>query len=238
MSARAENWDFYLTLVDDAPAAVRVDMALMTQPLPRDCGQLYVAFMPLAHPEEHGMGGEADRRRLQPVEDEVFGRLRGVGAVPAGRVRGRGRWQLAAYGPPGLEWQRWLGEVGPVGTEVADQPDPHGAYLLGFLLPSPERRLWMLSRSTCDQLDELGDLRHLPRLVHHRLSFREGAPREFTSAMRAQGFEVEFTAEGCLLERFELVELESMHATVLELVELAERGGGEYLGWECGLETD
>jgi hypothetical protein len=56
--------------------------------------------------------------------------------------------------------------------------------------------------------------------------------------MRAQGFEVEFTAEGCLLERFELVELESMHATVLELVELAERGGGEYLGWECGLETD
>lgn len=239
MSDSDENWDFYLTLLDGAPASVRVDLRWMTEPLPVDCTHLHVAFLPMAEPEEHGMGGPVDRDRLEAVEQQVFERVRSAGGVPVGRLRNRGRWQLCAYGTEALEWQRWLAELGPEGTEIATQPDQHSAYLLSVLLPTPERQLWMLSRRTVDQLENHGDLLHLPRAVHHRFSFgAERPPAEFLAELRGRDFEVEVTPAGARSTRFDSVELEDIHPLVVEMVSLADHHGGEYEGWDCDLEAE
>ena len=237
MDNRDDSWDFYLTLLDGLPAMIRVDLTYLTDPLPPGADQLYVAFLPLRAEDGHGMGDEADRDRLLPTEREVFARLRAAGAVPVGRIRSGHRWQLAAYGPEGLPWASWLGELGPPGTEVAEQPDPHGGYLMDVLLPSPERRLWIFSRRAVDRLAHHGDLLHLPREVHHRVRFPQTTPAAFLAAARGLGFEAVETPDGLRLTRVDLLEIDELHPVVVELVTLTQEHGGEYAGWECDLEA-
>ncbi|MEO0652007.1 MAG: DUF695 domain-containing protein [Planctomycetota bacterium] len=237
MDANQDSWDFYMTLLDGLPATIRVDLAYLTDPLPEGCTKLYVAFLPMQAEEGHGMGGEADRERLEPIEQAAYDRVRQAGGVPVGRIRSGNRWQLAAYGPVGMPWDLWMAELAPEGSQVADEDDPHAGYLMSVLLPNPERRLWIFSRRAVDRLAHHGDQLHIPRQVHHRVQFPSAAPSPFLDSARELGFDAVQTPDGLRLTRFDLLEIDEIHPVVVELVMLAQEHGGEYAGWECDLEA-
>ena len=237
MDDHEHAWDFYMTLLDGLPATIRVDLSFLTDPIPDGCTQLYVAFLPMEAEEGHGMGDEADRERLAPIEQALHHRLREAGGVPVGRIRSGQRWQVTAYGPPGLAWEAWLKELGPAGTEVAEQDDAHGGYLMSVLLPDPERRLWIFSRRAVDRLAHHGDQLHIPREVRHSVQFPVDAPKAFLDTARELGFDAVSTPTGLRLSRFDLLEVDEIHPVVVELVMLAQEHGGEYGGWECDLEA-
>src|SRR5690242_2309937 len=97
-----QEWDFYFCRVDDGPASIFVNLALIRVDADASTPCLYVAFLPLVEPLVHGMGSAADMERLGPIEDALFDRIAAAGGVPCGRLRNNGVWQICAYGPRGL----------------------------------------------------------------------------------------------------------------------------------------
>jgi hypothetical protein len=113
------------------------------------------------------------------------------------------------------------------------------------LLPDAERWRWLQDRKIVEVLEQHGDNQEILRRVDHWAYFTsETARRAFVNEVATIGFrndpenapqsDTEFAAR---VFRVEGTELESIHATVMQLWSAARRYGGYYDGWETSVET-
>lgn len=124
--------------------------------------------------------------------------------------------------------------------------DAEWSYYDEFLLPDPERRQWIHNRRLVETLEEHGDDLTSVRRVDHWAYFPTSSLRDtFVADARDQGFGLERAPDdldgqspfGANVARHDSVDLDDIHEVVMTLVELAERHGGEYDGWETAVIT-
>lgn len=246
-----DEWDFYLARVDDAPASLLVNFWYHSQAPLADVDTLYWCDFRMKEGGEHGMGTAEEAGVLGPVEDAMNESAAGIGLFPVGRLRNHGQWGLIYYGAAGREdrLRRLADEQGARtgrGVEVGSREDGRWSYYFDFLLPDAERRQWMADRSVVQSLESHGDPLTEPRRVDHWLYFGDGEVRDrFLTEVRAIGFEIEGARDddegakpySAQIHRVDSVQLEDIHAVVMELVTLAEGHGGTYDGWETRIEA-
>jgi regulator of RNase E activity RraB len=231
-----DEWDFYPCRVDDEPASILVNLRFAREQPSAENDHLHLAYFEMQSPGEHGVGTGEEAQRLGPLEDALFERANAAGAVPVGRLRGQGLWQLCVYGPAELPWDAWVSELGGADVEVRAEHDPDFSYLNDFLLPDSERLQWMMDRRVCEQLREHGDDLVLERPVDHHLDCQGAASPALMQAVAALGFEVRPTETGLECTKVHGVELETVHEIVMQLTAVAEQHGVEYDGWGCPVE--
>lgn len=102
-----------------------------------------------------------------------------------------------------------------------------------------ERDILESDRSVVESLKQQGDPLSEARRVDHWIYFKqEGDCNDFETAVKAVGFAIESKrgeddgSYAIRVHREDFVDLQRIHATVMELVKLAEANGGDYDGWE------
>lgn len=249
MAGNEEEWDFYPCTVEGAPASIFLDLGLESRaPLPR-LATLYRIRIHIRDGGEHGMGTAAEAEVLYGVEDRIIDHARENGLTYVGRVRTRGYWELAFYGPEGRSDGLAAIAVSvcrAAGRDVqfVTTPDAEWGYYRTFLLPDLERRQWIQDRRLVETLHENGDSLAAPRRVDHWIYFAASRKRNtFITAVALHGFDVAERLDneggalpyGARVHRVDPVELEHIHEVVVMLVELALAHEGEYDGWETAV---
>lgn len=239
-----DEWEFYPCLADDLPASILLNLRYERDEDARRRATLAWVTIEMLDAEEHGMGSADEAEALYPVEEAIVEAASSRGLVHVGRLRNAGTWQLAFYGPPDapniLAALVEQVELRGRSAEIGGHDDPDWRYYDEFLLPDPERRQWIHDLRLIETLEEHGDdLR--PRPVNHWAYFPTAAARDaFVAAVRELGFRLENGSEGSVepmpfganVVREDSVELDDIHEVVVTLIELAERHGGDYDGWE------
>lgn len=245
-NAREEQWDFYPCRVEDADATILLDLWFSTVPPPADLPALYLARVHMIEPDDHGLGTDHEAEAMRPIELQFVEGAGAFGLVLVGRMRTRGLWQLAFYGPAG---QREL--VGVLATrvperrvDVLEQPDAEWSYYRDFLLPDEASRQWMECRHLVDELVEAGDSLATARPITHWAYFPTADARDtFLAHTTADGFANLTTDDDddapppfcARVSRADAVTLDRIYEIVLELGAGAEAAGGEYDGWETSV---
>lgn len=239
-----DAYDFYPCMVDDAPASIYVNLRYGAEEPPREADTHYAVVIHMQDLGTHGIGSDAEATTLEPLEGALLERAERLGLVHVGRLRHRGTWELAWYGPAGRR-----DALGRSSTELVPDrrvtvhadADPAWRYYRELLLPDAERLQWMDDRRLVQILADHGDLLARPRAVDHRVAFQsEGARDAFVTAIASQGFEVErITTEApyvATARRVDPIELEHIHEVVMIVVDAAVAHGGHYDGWTSAIE--
>lgn len=242
-----DEWDFYLARVDDASASILLNLWFRGRGPIAETPTLYWCAVRMTDAGEHGMGTSEEMEILGPLEDALNERCIELGFHPVGRLRNRGRWQMAYYGPadsqPMFEQAVSTTFAAAVGRELdtGSRDDPEWSYYTEFLLPDEERWQWMLDRSVVESLERHGDDGSIPREIDHWIYFSSASDRDgFLSAIEGRGFAIRDSHdEGEGERRFALqiwrkdsADLDSIHAVVMDLKTIAVPLKADYDGWE------
>lgn len=242
-----DEWDFYPCEIDNVAASIFLNLRYEHDAPPEAVNTLYRIRLPMAEPEDHGMGSAAEAQMMNALEDEMCRRAESGGLVYVARIRSRAEWELVFYGPAErtAAFQSLREVFGERRTYADVRPDPTWGFYREFLLPDEERRMWMEDRRVVQALADRGDSLSRPRRVDHWVHFATAEARDrFVHAAREAGFQLERAATvegralpfGAQVHRVDPVELEHIHEVAMELVELAD--GGDYDGWETSVETE
>lgn len=247
--AADDRWDFYPCHIDNVAASIFLNLRYDDERPPEDATTLYRIRLPMAEPEDHGMGSAAEALAMNALEDDMVQRAEAGGLLYVARIRSRAEWELVFYGPAGCTeaFQSLRDVFGERRTYADVRSDPTWGFYREFLLPDDERRQWMDDRRVVQALADRGDDHASPRRVDHWARFATAEARDrFVRAAQDVGFALQRAAEiesdtrpfGAQLYRSDPVELEHIHDVVMELVELAAQDDGDYDGWETSVETE
>ena len=158
----SDNWDFFFTTVEEAPASISVDLGLsQTAPDPErpSLGWIWIY---MEHPREDGMPSQPESERLSSIEVHLCARLEEqIDAVYVGRATTRGRRELYFYvaeDAPFLEVAKEALADGPVvRAEQGLRDDPEWTFYFESLFPTPEELELIQNRRTVFALQERGD---------------------------------------------------------------------------------
>lgn len=237
--APREEWDFYLTRIDDKPASICLNLAAsvdLSRPV-----RLQVLLKLVLPRQQDGLSSSDEAKALAALEDALTTRL--CGALDAEYV---GRWTCAGkreYVFYAQSEHGFLHATEAVQREFSQyqlkcraEKDPDWTMFEETLRPDALEMQWIYDRRVVDQLEQHGDDAATPRPVDHFVYFPDAAKREaFMQAARAQGFTAEpiqgDEALGVELVREDPIQLPHIHGVVLGLIALAEQHGGDYDGW-------
>ena len=198
----AEEWDFYLTTVDDHPASIFVDLgqAETAPEVQRPCLLRVSVKMQVAR--EDGLSDDEETETLYAIEDELFaGISRGLRARYVGRITSQGNRDYFYYGQSAEGFAAAVARAF-AGFPVyefacADAPDPEWDIYFDLLHPGALDMQTIQNRRVVDRLTSSGDDLSQPRDVDHWLYFpSEHSRDQFAAQVEGEGFRVEpFAAE-------------------------------------------
>lgn len=232
-----DELDFYPCLVDGAPASIYVNLRYEAVTAP-DADTRYTVAVPIRDTGSHGIGTAEEGEVLNAWEETLIERVREKGLVYVGRVRNRGVWEVAFYGPAGhVETVRSAVGLDDRKSDVRSEFDPSWTYYRELLLPDAERKQWMDDRRLVQILREQGDALVSPRPVDHYVRFDDTIKRDaFVAAVASQGFAAQ-EAEPVVahVTRDDSIDLDHIHDVVMVLVDAATPLGGRYERWSSAI---
>lgn len=173
-----QDFDFYLSTIDDKRASIVVDLAAVGQePLPTH-PLLLAVRVPMKRPREDGLRDGSEREDLGEIEDRFTTRLeQSVDAIYVGRIMVDGSITLYYYvraearariegDLPGL-----LGDSNGYVVKWALEEDPDWDHLTIGLAPDPYARQEIWNRRILHQFVSRGDALQAPREVDHVVVF-------------------------------------------------------------------
>ncbi|MGE5195217.1 MAG: DUF695 domain-containing protein [Deltaproteobacteria bacterium] len=244
----AEDWDFYLSTVDDHPASIFVDLGQAESAPEAHRPHLLRVSVKLQAARADGLSDDEETETLYAIEDQLFAGIgRGVRARYVGRITTRGNRDYFYYGQSAEGFPdavaRALAGFPQYKYGYADVSDPEWEIYFGLLHPEPLDMQTIQNRRVVDQLAAGGDDLSQPRDVDHWLYFpSEHSRDQFIAQVENEGFRAEkFVAEkpdaefgfGLRLIRSDRVRLDLIDPLAIDLFIRAEACGGEYDGWGC-----
>jgi regulator of RNase E activity RraB len=244
----AEEWDFYVTAVDDHPASIFVDLGLAATAPEKDRPCLLRVTVKMHVIRDDGLSDDEETETLYAIEDELFANVsRALRARYVGRLTTQGSRVYFYYGTGG---DNFAGAVSRAFKSFpnykflcTDEQDPDWEIYFGLLHPGALDMQSIQNRRVVERLTTSGDDLTQPRNVDHWLYFpSESSRSQFSTQVESEGFAVEpFAAEkpdaefgfGLRLSRSDRVDLETIDALAIDLFLRAEHCGGEYDGWGC-----
>jgi uncharacterized protein (TIGR01619 family) len=244
----AEDWEFYLSSVDDHPASIFVDLgqAETAPEAQRPCLLRVSVKMQVAR--EDGLSDDEETDTLYAIEDELFAGIgHGLKARYVGRITAQGKRDHFYYGQSAEGFSaavaRALAGFPQYEYATGDAPDPEWDIYFDLLHPGGLDMQVIQNRRVVDRLTSSGDDLSQPRDVDHWLYFpSEHCRDQFVAQVESEGFRVERFASdkpdaefgyGLRLVRSDRVNLEAIDPLAIDLFIRAEACGGEYDGWGC-----
>ena len=242
----SDNWDFYITRINDTPASVFVDLGLAAEAPKEDYRVRLMVRLILKEPAHNGMTTRDEADALWLLEDALVPAVSDWGAIFAGRVTTEGRRDFFFYAPSPDGFDVIVSAaLLPVGYEfdTHDTEDPGWQFYFEILYPSPADWQAIMNRRVLENLKRGGDDLSKSRGIFHWLYFITESDRDrCADAARAKGFLATLGptktkpdakyAHGLELYRVNPVTPAEIDDVCLELVEMANQFGGEYDGWE------
>lgn len=244
----SDEWDFFFARIDEAPAAIFIDLGIRADvPLEKRPWLLWV-WTQLQAPKADGLATNEEAARLNAIGEALDPVISATcGAQLVARVTGDGRREFYFYAT----------EPGELQTAAASamlafpdykydfgstfQPD-WDQYLM--LFPSDANLERMQNRRMLESLAQQGDIHELPRKLEHWLNFANEATRTACrDALISRGFAVEGQSQSedqgdelpwqLVLSRVDRVDSHAINGITIELAGLAREHDGVYDGWDC-----
>jgi regulator of RNase E activity RraB len=248
-----QDWTSYFFNADDHPVSVFVNLGIRADvPIPSNPWRLGVQVS-LQNPRPDGLTTSEEAPTLFLIEDALNHQIaRQCGAITPGRITTRGTRQFWYYAKTNENFRTAVGIAmkGFPGYrfQVAEKQDPEWEYYLNVLYPSREALERIKNRDLLEVLTKQGDILALPREVQHWIYFPSEESRTlFEHEASNVGFRIGHECKsdvqgdstfGLTVFRTQPIEQERIDETVLELLRLAKRFGGEYDGWETPITTE
>lgn len=246
----ADNWKPYLCNVNSRLASIFVNLGLrgevpmMTKPW------LLWTWVYFQSPRADGLSDGKEAPTLYKIEDALdLCVSRACRAILCGRITTEGRREFYFYGETKEGFHKAVTEalMGFQGYkfDVGEQEDSLWEQYLNVLYPSPEDLQRIANMDLLDVLVKRGDVLTAAREVHHWIYFpSESSRASFRDAVREEGFEITSESNskrdlpfGINIARIQSIEQKVIDKTVIELLQLSGRFGGEYDGWETPIVT-
>lgn len=243
----SQNWDFYFTSIDEAPASVSVDLGLAEDAPDKKRSFLAWVWVHMDNPREDGMPTQPESERIASIEVHLSATLeQAADAVYVGRVTAQGRRELYFYVADGSRWEALVAEATAglegVRIETGVRQDPEWRLYFEALFPTPEDLEVIQNRRVVQALQERGDNIDVARPVHHTLTFMRRQEREaFIQEAKAEGYEVGEISQDreggrqrfrVSVVRTHAVDWDTVNEITLPLVQAAKRLKGTYDGWK------
>lgn len=241
----SENWQSYVTSIDDLPAAILLDLgAAEIEPKPP-----YLTWLRISYDvnREDGFPDEAQRERLDELEEALDGAIEELDFAvhPVGRMTHQGLRAFYYYSENPLGLESALGGAmvpfGSLACEIGQREEQDWEAYFSLLYPSPREMQLISNQQVLLALADHNDDHDLPREVEHFTYFpTESAADEFATRVGAEGFALKVKRppeepgdEWCVrVIRVDPVDYFSIGDATLCLFDLAEECGGTYDGWE------
>jgi uncharacterized protein (TIGR01619 family) len=246
METRTE-WDFYFCTVEDKPASIMLDLALIQKSPIESKIDFIQLSLDLKKPNEYGLTSQGEAEILYIIEDQLAEHLSvSLGGVYAGRSTTNNQRIFYFYCDSSIDYQNIVAEVmdgfSDYQYNCIAQKDPDWTFYIQFLYPSKIEYQSILNRRVLENLSKHGDDLQQEREVEHYIYFPGSDEREnFINKAKVEGFEIvdlNFDHSqagfpfGLIISRNDKVDAKSVDETVLFLVLLANECKGEYDGWE------
>ena len=173
-----QDFDFYLSMIDDKRASIVVDLAAVGQE-PLDSHPLLLALrVPMKHPRDDGLRDGSEREALGEIEDRFTTRLeQNVDAIYVGRIMVDGSITLyyyvpvAARSPIERALVEVIGDSNGYVVKWALEEDPAWEHLAVGLAPDPYARQEIWNRRLLHEFAQRGDALLAVREVDHVAAF-------------------------------------------------------------------
>jgi uncharacterized protein (TIGR01619 family) len=250
-NAKKDEWDFYFSNVNHVLSSFMVNLSAIRRAPDTAKPWLLWIWVHMLHARADGLSSESEAPLLYKIEDRLNECLQEpCGAELLGRITGDSRREFYYYAKTsdGLDRavKSALSDFSDYRGEWGKQQDPDWHQYRDLLYPSASQMRVIQDRRVLDQLQQRGDDHAIARVVDHAIYFRTAGERTAFSSMAVRlGFAIQHESEDAKsrerrfflnVTRRDPVTLDHISAVVAELVELAERFGGDYDGWGCEVQ--
>ena len=244
------EWDFYFCTVEDKPASIMLDLALIDQaPIIGKIDFIQVA-VDLNHPNEHGLTMPGEAEVLYVMEDRLAEHMaESLGGMYAARNTTNGQRIFYFYCNSSIGHEAIIEEVmesfGDYTYKIKAHLDTEWAFYLQFIYPSRLEYQSILNRRVLDKIGQHGDPMTEARNVDHYVHFESEQDREeFIHEVKPENFRImkkgfdpvrNGLPYSLIISRLEQMETSTIDEAVFYLIQAAEACQGEYDGWETGV---
>jgi regulator of RNase E activity RraB len=241
----ASDWDFYFLQIDDRPASIMVDLALISDAPSAGLPRVGFLTVPLLTPTAEGLSDNDEYETLGAIEDwitEQISKDRTVRLV--GRYTTDGTRTFCLYHAREGQLESLAAGLARVfpgyQPELQTRMDQGWEIYLSFLYPQAADLQIIRNRQTIDALRDHGDHPDIPRQIDHCAGLPSAQNRAAFAAFVADlGFKVGQSdsrpdEDGLYWLEFARTDAPAdMDQVVLPLVEKLLDLEGSYDGWGC-----
>jgi len=249
-SNHTEDWDFYMSNVDNVIGSIAVDLGLINiAPVASKPNMTWVSIF-MRNPREDGLISLEENEFLFEIEDNIVNNIVNKhDAIYAGRLTSDGMRHLYFYFDNTDNYEKTITQAmskyPTYKFDFGTKEDTEWEGYINFLYPLPDQYQIIMNERVIRNLEENGDNLAKERMVDHGIYFETEKDMEnYISEIKKQNFEVINTHQdedgGYSLEvgRVDKVDSHSVNDYVLYLWDLASEYNGDYLGWGCTIEKD
>jgi uncharacterized protein (TIGR01619 family) len=246
------DWDFYLSNVNDVLSSLMVNLSAIRRASDPAKSWLLWVWVHMLEPRHDGLSSETEAPTLYKIEERL-GECLGVacGAELLGRITGGQRREFYYYAATADGVERAVNAAMATFAgyrfDCGKQPDPEWRQYREVLYPSPGQMQTIQNRRVLDSLEKNGDDHAIARIVDHAIYFRSASDRAaYANAAEKCGFRIKHESQDqksrerpffLNLTRCDPVTRDHINVLVAELIDLAEKFGGDYDGWGCDVQT-
>ncbi len=244
-----EYWESYVKPIDGKKAMVAFNAGISDSvPNPE---YMYVGFVKvkLKNPKDDGLVTQQESDDVGFIEDRLeMESLRWRSGKYIGRIISDGEVNFIYALKLDFEWSNTVSEAMKhfdYKYEYGSKIDMEWEVYKNLLFPTVKEWQIITNHHACNSLKEQGDNLHVKRAIEHKVYFQDEKNRqEFLAHIEKENFikqkdmEVPFRGEifyGLQFYRQDVPFYYDIDELTLKIIDIAQKYGGMYDGWECSL---
>jgi len=252
-SGHQEEWEFYISNVNDKLGSLFVDLGLHKVAPMSDKPNVVWISIKMNNPREDGLSSYEESGLLGDIEDALVEKIVSKhNAIYVGRLTSAGDRDLYFYFGDTTLYDKTISEVmvtyPQYQFDFGSKEDKEWGGYFDFLYPLPQQFQSIQNRQVIEQLEKGGDKLTKEREVFHWIYFKSENNREqFLEKIKNDNFSIvsKDSDQSCgdfayrlQIKRIDKVDQNSVDEYVIYLWKLANEIGGDYDGWETSIEKD
>jgi len=248
-----EEWDFYMSNVDDKLGSIYVDLGLIKIAPIADKPNVAWISIKMNNPREDGLSSQEESEMLFEIEDILVEKITSKhNSIYVGRLTSDGNRDLYFYFGDTALYDKTISDVmvrfPKYQYNFGVKEDKEWGGYSNFLYPSPQQYQSITNRRVIDLLEREGDSLTKEREVFHWIYFKTEKDREkYLDKIKNDNFSVVQMINDkswgeyycCLvIKRVDKVDFSSVDEYVIYLWRLANETNGNYDGWETSVEKE
>ena len=246
----SEEWNFYMTNVEDKPASIYINLGLHKHiPLKEKSNLCWIAIK-LNNPTENGLTTDEESKTLFEIEDRILEIINSTNTIYIGRLTSDGFRDFYFYSKDVNEFKNNAQEITRKYTNyefiIDTKNDKNWSGYLD-IYPNETDFQSISNRDVLENLEKNGDNLSKARDVFHWVYFKnENDRQKYIDIVKKENFEVvnenynkkEKLPFSVQIKRIEKVGYGDIDEYTLYLWKLAKENNGDYDGWETSVETE